>query len=562
MNRKTVVGLTALGAVLGIATAAGIVTAKKKKQKRLPCEDKKILPPKRNIYFAGGGLAALTGAYYLIHDCKIPGECIHIFEASGSIGGAFNVGGDEETGYVCTSPKLLSLRNHTDMMDMLKGIPSVNLPDISVKDEITNFMKLNPIKENARLINDNMPVNHGFGVSKAAIKSIKELLSAKDSIICDIAIEDYFIDTPDFFTSNLWLIISSSFMLSRTASAVELKHILNCISGDINGLFTLSGAVRSQFNLQETVIDALVKYLVARNVNFATHCRVNDVDFEDDSCRISAIHLEDNGTAKTFYLNRNDLCVITNGSVSECATIGDYNSPAPASDEKPISATLWRNMTKKQNGLGNPDAFFTNANSELVSFTITAKSPKLVECIEEFTQNSDSYGVLTTFGDSPWGLTVSTVVQPHFSSQTDYSYVICGYGVNVNKEGKYIDKTMKDSSGAEILFELVKFLKLEHDWDEITKDIVNVIPCLMPYATASSLPYNDTDKPYAVPDKNSNFAFIGQFARLDGGIISYSSEYAVRTAREAVYRLTKKSSAPSRKSVMTSRIKLFNALKK
>ncbi len=565
MKRKTIAGLAALSAVLGAATAAGVITAKRKKQKQLASKDNKSLPPKRNIYFAGGGLAALSGAYYLIRDCKIAGDSIHIFEESENIGGAFNVGGDSETGYVCTSPKLLSVRNHANLMDMLSGLKSANIEDMSVKDEILNFMRANPIYENARIIDaDGKAIDSGFGVTKPAVKRIKALLSAKDYMISEVSIAEFFEETPEFLTSNLWIILSTTYMLSAMSSAVELKHVINCLAGEMPELYTMKNALRAQFNLQETVISALKNYLEANNVNFATHCVVKDVDFETDTNRISAIHLDDNGTAKTFYLNKTDLLFITNGSVSECATIGDYNTPAPVSDEIPASASLWRRLSDKCDGFGNPDSFYDeDAASGIISFTVTSKSRTLLDAVNELTGNETGCSALTTFKTSPWGLTVSTMPQPYFDGQSDDVTVICCYGTSIDVPGKYIEKNMRHASGAELLFELVKFLGLEERWEEITADIINVIPCLMPYATASSLPYSDEEKPLAVKDKHTNLAFIGQFAKLGAGI-SYSSEYAVRTAREAAYRLTgsRKSSTPPPCAAAASYFKLFKALKK
>lgn len=564
MNKKTMAGLAAFGAVLGAATAAGIV-AHKKKQKRLSSgSSSNVLPPKRNIYFAGGGIAALAGAYYLIRDCKIPGDCIHIFEESSNIGGAFNIAGDNESGFVCVSPKILSLRNHANLMDMLKGVPSANLPDMSVKEEIINYMNANPVAEHSRLIDEyGGKIDSVFGLSRLALKYIKAVMSKKDDELSEITIDDFFGNVPDFFSSELWLTVSTAFMLMPSSSAVELKHILNCIAGEIPELFSMKSAVRSQFNMQETIIDALEQYLSSHNVNFATHCRVLDVDFDEDSDRINAIHLNDNGTAKTFYLNKNDMCIITNGSISECATIGDYNYPAPEPKKAPASASLWSRMAAKRPRLGDPDKFFGDYGTEIISFTITARSSMLLDYIKQYTSNTASGGILTTFTDSPWGLTLSCVPQPYFTSQSDDVTVICGYGVNVEKEGRFIDKQMRHASGAEILFELVKHLKLEDRWEEITEDIINVIPCAMPYAAASSLPYSSGDKPLVVPFKNGNFAFIGQFAKLGCGI-SFSSEYAVRTAREAVYRLTgtKKNSAPPPRANAASYVRMFMALKK
>ncbi|GEM_PF-235253 len=563
MKKKTIAALAALGAVLGAAAAAGIITAGKRRQQLLNGGRDKSLPPKRNVYFAGGGLAALSGAYYLIRDCKIPGDSIYIFEASGNIGGAFNFGGDSETGYVCTTPKLLSPSNHSNIEDMLKGLQSANIDNMSVRDEIMNYMFANPASDGARLIDaDKNAVRSGYGVSKTALKLIKALLGTRDHMISGISIAEYFIETPDFLNSNLWAILSAAYRIRETSSVLELKHILNCISGEITELFTQKNIVRSQLNLQETIISALKAYLEAHNVNIATHCEVTDADFDDETGRVNAIHLDDNGTLKTFYLNAKDLFFVTNGSISECATTGSYDQPAPVAETAPASAALWTRLSEKRDGFGEPLTFYSDSDSEVISFTITSKSRLLLDKLNEISGNTTASGSLMTFKDSPWGLTISTLPQPYFSSQADDITVICGYGIYTKEKGKYTDKEMCYSSGAEILFELVKHIGIEDMWDEITKDIVNVIPCAMPYATAAALPYYDDGKPIIVKDSCANMAFIGQFAKLGAGI-SNSSEYAVRTAREAAYRLTgtKKSSTPPPKAMMGAYL-MLKSLKK
>lgn len=564
MNKKTIAGIAALGAVIGIATAASIVVSKKKEQKKLSGNDPAHLPPQKNIYFAGGGISSLTGAFYLVHDCNVPGDCIHIFEESQSVGGAFNVGGDSETGYICPIPNLLSLNNHPNMMHMLDKIPSLNIPSISVKDEILNYMSANPLDECARLVDKNGNIlPSSFGLSRKSLKIIKSILSYKDDDLSDFDIEYFFSDAPGFFDSSFWKLISTTYMLKSTSSSLELKHILSCTSGEICELFTMKNIVRSQYNLQETIINALVKYLESKNVNFATCCSLLDVDFDKDKKKISAIHLDDNGTAKTFYINEGDLCFITNGSISECATIGDYNYAASATEEEPVSASLWKNMISKKENLGVANRFYEAGDTEIVSFTITSKSSALMDLIKQHTTSSLTPGTLMTFADSSWGLTLSYIPQPYFSSQSDDVSVICGYGINTSKIGNYIDKPMIIASGAEILFEIVKHMGLEDKWDEINKDIINVIPCVIPYATASSLPYYGNEKPLIISDKGANFAFIGQFAKLGCGI-SCNAEYAVRTAREAVYRLTgtHKSSIAPHKSNIKNYIKMFYCLKK
>ena len=146
MDKRTIAGLAALGAVLGAAAATGVVISKKRK-KRLLAEKSETLLPKKNIYFAGGGIAALSGAFYLIHDCKVPGECIHIFEASSNLGGSFNVGGNSEDGFITALTAPLCTDSKSNLGNMLSVLPSVNLPGISVAEEIRSFEDANPLDD-------------------------------------------------------------------------------------------------------------------------------------------------------------------------------------------------------------------------------------------------------------------------------------------------------------------------------------------------------------------------------------------------------------------------------
>jgi oleate hydratase len=59
---------------------------------------------------------------------------------------------------------------------------------------------------------------------------------------------------------------------------------------------------------------------------------------------------------------------------------------------------------------------------------------------------------------------------------------------------------------------------------------------MMPYVTSFFMPRKAGDRPDVVPAGSVNFAFIGQFAETARDCI-FTTEYSVRTAMEAVYRL-------------------------
>ncbi|MCP6646410.1 oleate hydratase, partial [Klebsiella pneumoniae] len=64
-----------------------------------------------------------------------------------------------------------------------------------------------------------------------------------------------------------------------------------------------------------------------------------------------------------------------NGSITDSATMGDYNTPAPENMDYGVSASLWKKATERFYNLGTPDKFFNDRNaSEWVSFTLTTKN--------------------------------------------------------------------------------------------------------------------------------------------------------------------------------------------
>lgn len=540
MKKKTIASLAALGAVLGAATAAGLIISNKRKQQLLAQKESQPLLPKKNIYIAGGGLAGLSCAFYLIHDCKIPGECIHIFEDSSNLGGKYNIGGNVADGYICTTPTLFSSKDKT-MLNLLKNIKSCRFDDMTVFEEITDYSNTFPVYENKRLAGKKGKTQTRLKISILSLNKIKALICERDENLSDISIEKYFSHCKEFLKSNLWEIISSSYYLKKSSSVLELKYVLKNSASYFLELFNMKTTIRSQYNMQETVIDPLADYLKKHNAQILCGCTVNDVDFAENENKITALHLNDNGTKKTLYLNSNDLCFITNGAVSECASLGDAAYAADKSEENAASISLWKNISLKCNNTGNPDSFINTNEGKIVSFTITTDSSLLFDSIEKFTSNTDNSGVMTTFKESPWGLTLVTVPQPYFTSQTDKIYVICGYALNTEANGKYINKTIEQANGSEIFYEIISLLGLKDIYEELADDTINVIPCVLPYAVSSSIPHSYSDKPLSVSSNYKNFAFIGQFTRTPEGGITHSSEYVVRTSKNAAYQLTKTS---------------------
>ena len=76
----------------------------------------------------------------------------------------------------------------------------------------------------------------------------------------------------------------------------------------------------------------------------------------------------------------------------------------------------------------------------------------------------------------------------------------------------------------------------EKDIPALAREHAVTIPCMMPYVTSYFMVRKVSDRPKVVPDGAENFAFIGEHVETPADTV-FTTEYAVRTAMEAVYTL-------------------------
>ncbi|WP_294155839.1 oleate hydratase [uncultured Clostridium sp.] len=240
---------------------------------------------------------------------------------------------------------------------------------------------------------------------------------------------------------------------------------------------------------------------------------------------------------KILYLKDNDKCIMINGCMTDNATLGDYYTAPKFDDSKPMSSELWEKISSKKPGLGSPKPFFDYPEeSNWESFTVTCKGNKLLKYIEKFSMNIPGSGALMTFRDSSWLMSIVVAAQPHFKNQPMDTTIFWGYGLYTAAIGDYIKKPMRECTGEEILMELLYHLHLIDKKEEILKDIINVIPCMMPYINAQFQARKMSDRPPVVPKGSTNFAMISQFVEIPEDMV-FTEEYSVRAARIAVYTL-------------------------
>jgi oleate hydratase len=110
-----------------------------------------------------------------------------------------------------------------------------------------------------------------------------------------------------------------------------------------------------------------------------------------------------------------------------------------------------------------------------------------------------------------------------------------GYGLFIDRKGDYVDKTMAQCAGREILTELIHQLGFADILHKVlaTTDVTTV---MLPYASAMFACRVPEDRPLVIPKGAENFAFLGEWVELPEDIV-FTVEYSVHTGMHAVYNL-------------------------
>ena len=103
----------------------------------------------------------------------------------------------------------------------------------------------------------------------------------------------------------------------------------------------------------------------------------------------------------------------------------------------------------------------------------------------------------------------------------------------------YIKKPMMECTGKEICQEWLYHIGVPEDQiEDLAENHANFVPCVMPYVTSYFEVRARGDRPKIVPDGAVNFGFMGEFVEIPRDVV-FTTEYAVRSAMEAVYTLLK-----------------------
>jgi oleate hydratase len=454
-------------------------------------------------------------------------------------GGSLDGNRTAERAYVTRGGRMLEDEAYTCLWDLLESIPTLDDETVSVRQEITEFNRKWPTDAKARLIDrDHRIVDAArLGLDARDRLELTRLLVLPESAIGARRIDEFF--SAHFFATNFWTMWRTTFAFQNWHSAIELKRYLLRFLQEFPRIHTLSGVRRTRLNQYDSVVRPLTDWLLRRGVHIEQGVTVTDIDFveQDGIRRARRLHLRRGSSPRTVELADLDLAFITLGSMTADAAYGDDDTaPELIRDKRDGSWTLWETIARKAPDFGRPAVFNGSvAEAAWESFTLTMRSPALLKRIEEFSGNAAGTGALMTFKDSPWLMSIVVPRPPHFAGQPEDVLTLWGYGLFTDTPGQYTGTTLAESTGRQVLTELIGQLGVEDIADEV-RATTTVTTVMMPYITSQFAPRAAGDRPLVVPHGARNFAFLGQYVEIPEDVV-FTVEYSVRGAMHAVHRL-------------------------
>jgi oleate hydratase len=512
----------------------------------------------RQIYIVGGGIAGLSAAVFAIRDGGIKGTNIHLFEERSVLGGALDAKWGRNKTYSMRGARLMNERAYQCYFDMLSAIPSLadqeamekrsgKSPDSqrhsrSVKDEIFEFNRTHRLNTVTRLVGkQGARIDHTrLGLEHIDRIAIIALISIFEEAIDGKRIDEYF--RPSFFKTNFWYLFASMFGFEPWHSLIECRRYMRRFFHEAPNITTLKGGWNTPYNNFESIVLPIERWLSKQGVDIQTGVKITDVGFRPYRTRksIDKLHYLKSGTEGEIAVASSDLVFITVGSkVADSRTGAMNRAPGLVADKRDGAWTLWEAMARKVPDLGNPAAFSGDVDrTRWAVFTITTTGPLFAERIRKYSRvKVQGQQHILSCVDSNWGLGLHVPFQPHFRNQAPDTTVMFGYGLYGNTQGNYIGKTMTESTGEELLTELVYHLGFMDDLDRI-KEVTVSIPTTLPYATSQFSPRRISDRPQVVPKGSTNLALLGQFVEIPEDCV-FLVDYSTRSAQIGVYRLLK-----------------------
>ncbi len=176
-------------------------------------------------YMIGAGIGSLAAAVYLIRDGGWDGSRITIMglDTHGANDGAQAADYTSEyghgplgnsAGYLNRGGRMLNEETYENVWDLLRGIPSLTTPGTSVTQEILDFDHAHPTKDIGRLLDARGPRTRGDAddykhmqfdtTDRILLTKLMTLPESREAELNGVSIEEWFAESPHFFTTNFW----------------------------------------------------------------------------------------------------------------------------------------------------------------------------------------------------------------------------------------------------------------------------------------------------------------------------------------------------------------------
>ena len=530
---------------------------------------------KKKAIMIGAGIANMAAAVYLIQEGGWNGDQITFYSLDdhGSNDGSTTEAAkddywnknhpmENQKGYIARGGRMLNYRTYVDLMDLLDRIPSATEQGMTAAQDTREFDAAHPTYDKARLLEGGKGIVNGshLGLNNTSRKLLTKLIMMPDSReeeLDNVTIAEYFKDDPEFFETNFWFMWETTFAFRTQSSAQELRRYMHQMIYEFTQIEHLVGVNRTRYNQFESIMLPLINYLKDQGCKIVLNRLVTDWEFKDtpmqDEITVTGLRMLNTDTNQEEFVevDEDTAVIFTNGSITDSASLGDFDTPAPENPDYGAASSLWKKATQRFYNLGNPDKFFADRDaSEWVSFTLTTKDHLLLEEITRITTQEPGNALnsfISTVPVTPLhqkDVTMSIVVhhQPHFTTQKPNETVLWGYFLYPRRKGEFVDKPYIEMTGREMVKELIGQLakvdpgpiNIETKEKAIMKSVVNCIPVYMPYASALFNNRAKSDRPKVIPKHSTNLAFTGEFVEQPYQMI-FTEQSAVRSGEIAAF---------------------------
>lgn len=530
---------------------------------------------KHKAIMIGAGLANMSAAVYLIQEGHWSGENITFYSLDdhGSNDGAPTDETTDEywnknqemantTGYVARGGRMLNYRTYVDLMDLLQRIPSATEDGMTAAEDTLDFDGKHRTFDKARLLQGGKGIINGghLGLNNKDRVLLSKLVMMPDrdeEKLDNITIAEYFKNDPHMFQTNFWYMWETTFAFRTKSSVQELRRYMHQMIYEFTQIEHLVGVNRTRYNQYESIMLPIINYLKDQGCKIVLNRRVTDFDFLDtpmqDEITVTGLEMVNTETDETesIEVDSDTAVFFTNGSITDSATMGDYNTPVSENMDYGAASGLWKKAAERFYNLGNPDKFFADRDaSEWVSFTLTTNNHILLNEITRITTQVPGNALnsflsttpITALGHEDINMSIVVHHQPHFMTQKPNETVIWGYFLYPRRTGEFVDKQYIKMTGKEMLEELVGQLakvdpgphNILEKKTEIFDSVINNIPVYMPYASALFNNRAKTDRPEVIPRHSTNLAFTGEFVEQPYQMV-FTEQSAVRSGEIGAY---------------------------